>query len=463
MKKSIIISILFFIIIAICFGVYIHLKSEDSFTFKTMKVVKGDIAQTISATGTVNPVIIVNVGAQVTGKVLKLFADYNSIVKKGDIVAKIDPELYKSDLEEGTARLKTARANLESIFKNISYAEAKVKSAGAEIKKAGAGLAYAKKEYKRYVELFQKDLVSASERDQKESAYEEALARLESANAEQSAQKANLYSKKADYEASFSQVKSAEAALDRDKTNLDYTIIRSPVDGTVVSREVDEGQTLTARMQTPLLFKIAEDLTKMQVNASIDEADIGRIKAGQQALFTVDAFPYTIFKGILKQVRIAPIIVQNVVTYDVIIEVENRELKLKPGMTANVTIIVEQKSDVVKIPNEALRFIPPGNWKMEDGKPKDRKIGKKAGKSLKGKHSRLVWRMNKNGRLESLAIKTGISDGEYTGLVRGDLQEGDALVTGVLGRNGKPVISKKAGSLPGAGPPLKVRFRGFRH
>ena len=446
MKKSIIISILFFIIIAIFFGVYIHLKSEDRFTFKTMKVVKGDIAQTISATGTVNPVTIVNVGAQVTGKVLKLFADFNSFVKKGDIVAKIDPELYQRDIEEGIARLKTARANLESISKNISYAESRVKSAGAEIKKAGAGLAYAQKEYERYVDLFKKGLVSASERDQKELAYKEALARLESANAEQSAQKANLSSKKADYEAAFSQVKSAEAALNRDRTNLDYTVIRSPVDGIVVSREVDEGQTLTARMQTPLLFKIAEDLTKMQVNASIDEADIGRIKAGQQALFTVDAFPYTIFEGIVKQVRIAPIIVQNVVTYDVIIEVENRELKLKPGMTANVTIMVEHKSNVIKIPNEALRFIPPGNLKID----------KKAGKRLKGKHSRLVWRMNKNGSLEPLSIKTGITDGEYTELVRGAVQEGDALVTGVLDKNGKPVISKKAG------PPLKVRFRGFR-
>ena len=200
---------------------------------------KGDIAQTISATGTVNPVTIVNVGAQVTGKVLKLFADFNSIVKKGDIVARIDPELYKSDLEEGGARLKTARANLKSISKAISYVESKVKIAGAEIKKARAGLVYTQKEYERYVELFKKDLVSASERDQKELAYKEALARFEGANAELNGQKANLFSKKADYEASFSQVKTAEAALERDKTNLDYTIIRSPVDGVVVSREVD--------------------------------------------------------------------------------------------------------------------------------------------------------------------------------------------------------------------------------
>ena len=264
--------------------------------------------------------------------------------------------------------------------------------------------------------------------------------------------KANLYSKKADYEASFAQVKSAEAALDRDKTNLDYTIIRSPVDGTVVSREVDEGQTLTARMQTPLLFKIAEDLTKMQVNASIDEADIGRIKAGQQALFTVDAFPYTTFEGILKQVRIAPIIVQNVVTYDVIIEVENKKLKLKPGMTANVTIMVEHESNVIKIPNEALRFIPPGNLK-----PEDRKKDKNTEKSFNNRHSRLVWRMNKNGSLESLAIKTGLTDGEYTQLVQGDIQKGDSLATGAVDKKGKPVISKKTGAQ------FKPRFRGFHH
>jgi len=453
LKKSIITSISFFIIIVISFGTYIYLKSDDGLTYKTKPTVKGDIAQTISATGTVNPVTIVNVGAQVTGKVLKLYADYNSAVKKGDIVAKIDPELYKRDIEEGRAGLKTARANLKSISKNINYAEAKVKSAGAEIKKAAATLAYAQKEYERYVKLFKKELVSASERDQKELAYKEALARLESAKAEQRGQKANLSSKKADYEAALSRVKSAEAALKRDQTNLDYTIIKSPVDGIVVSREVDEGQTLTARMQTPLLFKIAEDLTKMQVNASIDEADIGRIKTGQQTLFTVDAFPYTTFEGILKQVRIAPIMVQNVVTYDVIIEVENKELKLKPGMTANVTIVVEHKNNVIKIPNEALRFIP----------PVVSRIDKKAGKSLKSSHSKVVWQINNSKSLEPLLVKTGITDGEYTELVRGAVKEGDALVIEALDRDGKPVLSKKAGSLPGAGHSLKVRFRGFRH
>jgi len=447
MKKSIIISILFIIIAAIFFAGYTYFRSQERFTFKTIKAVKGNIAQTISATGTVNPVTIVNVGSQVTGKVLKLFADFNSIVKKGDIVAKIDPELYKSDLEEGEARLKTARANLKSISKAISYAESKVKIAGAEIQKAMAGLAYVQKEYERYVELFTKDLVSASERDQKELAYKEALARFESANAELDGQKANLFSKKADYEASFSQVKSAEAALNRDKTNLDYTIIRSPVDGVVVSREVDEGQTLTARMQTPLLFKIAEDLTKMQVNASIDEADIGRIKAGQQALFTVDAFPYTTFRGNLKQVRIAPIIVQNVVTYDVLIEVENKELKLKPGMTANVTITVIHRPDILKIPNRALRFTPPG----------DIKLNKKVKKGFKKKNSRLVWRINKDGDPEPVPIRTGITDGEYTEIIRGAIRDGDELVIEAMDGNGDPIISKKTEHKQRSGV-----MRGFR-
>ena len=199
-----------------------------------------------------------------------------------------------------------------------------------------------------------------------------------------------------------------------------------------MSREVDEGQTLTARMETPLLFKIAEDLTRMQVNASIDEADIGRIKAGQQALFTVDAFPYTTFKGKLKQVRIAPIIVQNVVTYDVLIEVENKELKLKPGMTANVTITVANKSDIIKIPNRALRFTPPG----------DIKLNRKVKMDLK-KNSRLVWRIDKKGDPEPVPIRTGITDGEYTELVQGGLMEGDELVIEAVDRNGDPIISKK--------------------
>lgn len=445
-KKSVIIGILLSLMIAVSFGIYSHISSQEGFTFKTKGVVKGDIARTISATGTVNPVTIVNVGAQVSGKVWRLFADFNSIVKKGDIVAEIDPELFKRDVEEGKAKLESARANLKAASENVRLAESRVKSAEANLEKVKASLTYSQREYERYVDLFKGDLVSASERDQKESDYKQTLAQVESATAEIDAQKANLSAQRANYQAVISQVKSAEASLNRDRTNLDYTIIRSPVDGIVVSREVDEGQTLTARMQTPLLFKIAEDLTKMQVNASIDEADIGCIQAGQKALFTVDAFPYTTFEGVVKQVRIAPIIVQNVVTYDVIIEVENRESKLKPGMTANVTVMVEYKSNVIRIPNEALRFAPPG----------DIKIDKKVRMSLRGKNSRLVWRMDKGRDLEPVPIRTGITDGDYTQLVRGAIGDGDKLVVEALDRSGKPIISKKAR------PSLRVRVRGFR-
>jgi len=451
-KKSVIIGILLSLMIAVSFGIYSHISSQEGFTFKTKGVVKGDIARTISATGTVNPVTVVNVGAQVSGKVWRLFADFNAVVKKGDIVAEIDPELFKRDVEEGEARLESARANLRAASENVSLAESRVKSAEANLEKVKASLTYSQREYERYVDLFKKELVSASERDQKESDYKQTLAQIESATAEIDAQKANLSAQRANFQAVISQVKSAEASLNRAKTNLNYTIIRSPVDGIVVSREVDEGQTLTARMQTPVLFKIAEDLTKMQANASIDEADIGCIKAGQKALFTVDAFPYTTFEGVVKQVRIAPIIVQNVVTYDVIIEVENRELKLKPGMTANVTVMVDHESNVIKIPNEALRFAPPGNLKID----------KKAGRRLKGKHSRLVWRMDKGGNLEPVPIRTGITDGEYSQLVRGSIREGNELVVQALDKSGKPIVSKKAGSSLRDGPPLKVRFRGFR-
>lgn len=433
--------------IAVAFGVYYRIKVQEDYTFKTRRAVRGDMARTISATGTVNPVTIVNVGAQVSGKVCRLFTDFNSVVKKGDIVAKIDPELFKRDVEEGKARLESARATLKAALENVSLAGSGVKSAEADLEKAKAGLTYARKEYERYVDLFERELVSASERDRRESDYKQALAQVESAVADLNAQKANLSAKRANYQAVISQVKSAKVALNRAKTNLDYTVIRSPVDGVVVSREVDEGQTLTARMQTPVLFKIAEDLTKMRVNASIDEADIGRIKAGQRALFTVDAFPYTTFEGIVKQVRIAPIIVQNVVTYDVIIKVENRELELKPGMTAGVTILVEQKNDIVKIPNEALRFNPPGDIKIAG----DVRMRRKAG------NSRLVWRMDKGKNLEPVPIKTGITDGEYTELLDEGISEDDELVVSVLDRSGRPVISRKAG------PALRTSpFRGFR-
>jgi len=431
--KIIVIGILVLFLISISLLFYFHMSSQEKFIFRTKRAVKGDIVQTISATGTVNPVTIVNVGAQVSGKVCRLFADFNSIVSKGDIVAKIDPELFERDVEEGKARLASARANLKSALENVGLAGSMVKSAGANLQKMKASLTYAQREYERYVDLYKRDLVSASERDLKESNYKQAIALVESAVAELDAQKANLAAKRADYNAVISQVKSAEVALNRAKTNLDYTIIRSPVDGVVVSREVDEGQTLTARLQTPVLFKIAEDLTMMRVNASIDEADIGCINMGQKALFTVDAFPYTTFEGIVKQVRIAPIVVQNVVTYDVIIEVKNRELKLKPGMTANVTIVVEHKNNVIRIPNEALRFTPPGDIELN----RDVKI------NLRERNSKLVWRLDKERNPEPVPINTGITDGEYTELLHGDISDGDELVMAVLDRKGRPIISEK--------------------
>ncbi|MFV9690884.1 MAG: efflux RND transporter periplasmic adaptor subunit [Desulfobacteria bacterium] len=388
MKVRIIVSIAVLLVTSASLGIYLYVSPEGRVSFKTERASKGDIARTISATGTVNPVTIVNVGAQVSGKVCRLLVDFNSAVKKGDIVARIDPELYERDVEEGKANLESARANLESASENVGLAESRARSAEADLKKAKAGLKYAQREYERYADLFEKELVSASERDQKESEYEQALAQVESGVAQRDAQKANVAFQRANRRAVISRVESAEVALNRAKTNLDYTIIRSPVDGVVVSREVDEGQTITARMQTPLLFKIAEDLTKMQISASIDEADIGCIKKGQKASFAVDAFPYITFDGIVKQVRIAPVIVENVVTYDAIIGVENRELKLKPGMTANVTITVTHRSDIIRIPNRALRFTPPGDIKADKKKRLqrilERRIQDLCGESIRG-------------------------------------------------------------------------------
>ncbi len=237
-------------------------------------------------------------------------------------------------------------------------------------------------------ELFSRNLIARSELDTSETNYETA---------------------KAQVSASKAQVSQAEAALKNAETNLRYTRILSPVDGIVISRNVDVGQTVAATFQTPTLFTIAQDLTKMQIDTNVDEADIGKIKAGQDVEFTVDAYPDITFKGRVSQVRIAPIIVQNVVTYDVVIRVDNPEIKLKPGMTANVSIIVAGKNNVLKIHNAALRFRPP-----ETGKPS---VFKGTG----------VWTL-KNGKPRRIEVTTGISDGNYTEIVSGELKEGQEII-----------------------------------
>jgi len=379
MKKTAIISAV--IILLAVTGYILFRGNGNEQKFRTEKVTKGDIVMAVTSTGTVNPVTTVLVGTQVSGTIKEIYVDFNSPVKKGQLIARIDPALFEAQVDQARANLFSARANQE---------------------KAEATLVDAKRTMDRNKELFSKNLVARSELDTAETNHETAKASVSAAKA---------------------QVAQTEAALSLAETNLYYTKIVSPVEGIVVSRNVDVGQTVAASFQTPTLFSIAQDLTKMQIDANVDESDIGNIKVGQDVGFIVDAYPDITFKGSVWQVRNAPITVENVVTYDVVIQVSNPDLKLKPGMTANVSIIVAIKKDVLKIPNAALRF----------------RLAEK-GVQTPEKKVPGIW-ISEKGQAMRVPVSTGISDGSYTELVSGDLREGQEVIVESLVNAQAPVPS----------------------
>src|SRR5499427_2066813 len=297
----------------------------------TAKVERGEIDDVVEATGTINAVITVQVGSQVSGTIAKLNVDFNSRVHKGDIVALIDPALFKGALLQAAADLENAKANLVA--------------AQANLEKTKAALVQTKADYDRTAGLFKSGIMSQQQLDL-------AKANYDSANAAVSGAAASVTQAEA-------QASQKHAAVEVAQTNLDYTVIRSPIDGTVVARNVDVGQTVAASLQAPTIFTIAQDLTKMQLYAKTDESEVGRIRVGQPVTFKVDAFPKDTFRGIVSQIRMNPTTVQSVVTYDTIIEFGNPELKLFPGMTAFVTIPVARVQNVLKVPNTALRYKPP--------------------------------------------------------------------------------------------------------
>ncbi len=344
--------------------------------FRMEKIERGDIVTTVTATGTVNAVTTVLVGTQVSGTIKHIYVDFNSPVEKGQLIARIDPALFQAQVDQARANLLSARANVE---------------------KAEATLVDAERTRDRNRELFKKNLIARSDLDTADTNYLTATAQVSVAKAQEA---------------------QAEAALKNAETNLGYTRIISPVNGIVVSRNVDVGQTVAASFQTPTLFTIAQDLTKMQVDSSVAEADIGKIQIDQPVEFTVDAYPESPFNGRVSEIRNAPITVQNVVTYDVVVKVDNPELKLKPGMTANVSIIVSSKKDILKIPNSALRFRPAEKRDMPE-------------KRQKGSG---VWVLE-NGKPSRIEVTTGISDGTYTELLSGDIGEGREVIVQSLVRS----------------------------
>jgi HlyD family secretion protein len=350
----------------------------DTSSYRTEPVTRGDIQATVTATGTVNAVTTVLVGTQVSGTIRSLFVDFNSRVKKGQIIAQIDPSTFESQVQQARANLLAAQANLD---------------------KSNTALVDAKRTFERNKELFTKNLVPRSDLDTSETNCETAKAQVGSSKA---------------------QIEQAKASLDIARQNLEYTKIVSPVDGVVISRNVDVGQTVAASFQTPTLFTIAQDLTKMQIDTNVAESDIGAVKVGQDVEFTVDAYPDTTFKGKVWQKRQAPITVQNVVTYDVVIQVNNQDFKLMPGMTANVSIILMTRRDVPRVPNAALRF-----------RFSERPAGAAGAAGAGEKRGPAVWVLE-NGRPKRVSLTPGISDGTFTEIVAGDLKEGQQTIVEML-------------------------------
>lgn len=371
------------VILAAVAALYFLRPARERVKYLTAPVTRGPIIRVVTATGAVNPVTTVEVGCYVSGPIQDIYADYNSPVKKDQLIAKIDPRPYQVKVDESKAALSNSKAQLA---------------------KDQADLAYKKLSAERNAAMVKEGAVSQDTVDNSVSAYHQAVAQvaLDKANIEQ--QQANLH----------------EAQV-----NLTYTDIISPVDGTIVSRNVDVGQTVAASFQTPTLFLIAKDLTQMQVDANVSESDIGEVREGQEATFTVDAFPNRDFLGTIAQVRQAPITVQNVVTYDVVVSVANPELLLKPGMTATLSVVTARRDDVLRVPLPAIRFHPKrrgvattaaSSYTATDGQVSQKRRGAR------------VW-IETGGELRPVAIKTGLDDGNNAELLLGDLHEGDEVVT----------------------------------
>ena len=358
-------------------GVWAYLYAQargNAPRFRTAKVERGVLTAAISATGNLNAVTTVQVGSQVSGQIRDLLVDFNSIVKRGQVIARIDPQLFEAQVQQAEADVATARAavlnqtaTVEKARADVENARAALAQGKAQTAKADVAQADAKRNFERSSELFRRELVAQADRDTAQANYDSSVAQSESARATEQAlaaaiksAEAQLRVQEAALQSARAQVDQKQAALSQARTNLEYTTIRAPVDGVVVSRAVDVGQTVAASLQAPTLFTIAQDLTKMQVETSVDEADIGRIRLEDRATFTVDAFAGQTFNGIVTQIRKAPAIVQNVVTYTVIIAVDNPGERLLPGMTANVKLVYDEKPSVLKVPNAALRYRPPG-------------------------------------------------------------------------------------------------------
>jgi len=405
-KRILLLIVALLVLAGTVYGFRLWNKGTKESPYISVEVQKGDVTQVVTATGSLSAVITVQVGSQVSGAIDKLFADFNSKVKKDQVVAQINQDKFKATVDQARANLLAAQAN---------------------VTKAKATLEDAQRTLDRNKELRKKDLIAQSEFDTSQANHDAAAAQ---------------------YEVNKAQVAQAQAALNQASVDFNNTVIRSPVDGIVVSRNVDVGQTVAASLQAPVLFLIANDLSKMQVDTNVSEGDVGHVWVGQDVAFSVDAYPARRFKGTVQQVRNAAIMVQNVVTYDAVVSVDNKELLLKPGMTANVEFLVSRKEDVVKIPNAALRFRPLSERQSaqvaaagEAGGPGAAAGGgggRRGGNpnAGQGSRNREGGGVNRQGTVYvfrdqkaiPVRVRLGISDGSYSEVVEGNLKAGDQII-----------------------------------
>lgn len=345
---------------------FIFNKKNGKVEYLSEPIQKRTITQIVEATGTIEPINTVSIGSQVSGRIDEIFVDYNSEVEKGQLLAQIDTSLFEAQLQQSEANINNAKATLA---------------------KNKALLEYDTKTYHRYKNLYDRNLVSKNDLDSAESAYKSDLAQVAAAKAS---------------------IMQAEANYATASANMGYTKIVSPVKGIVISKEVEVGQTVAASFQTPTLFTVAEDLTKMRIETSVSEADIGKVKEGQEVEYTLDGYPDSVFEGKVTQVRLSPTTESNVVTYTVIIEVENNEGKLMPGMTANVSIITGKKENILTVPSVALKFTTADNKQKYDKKG--------------------IW-ISKKGKPVRINIETGVSNDNYTEVISDEIKEGDIVYT----------------------------------
>jgi HlyD family secretion protein len=381
--------------------------------YKLAAIESGPITASVAATGTLNPVVSVQVSSQISGQIREILVDFNSTVTAGQLIAQIAPETYEHRVRQAEADLEAARAT--------------VAVQQAEIYRAKVNLADAERDYARKQTLVAKNFISPAELDK-------VLTTMEAAKAQTRVVEAQANN-------STALVKQRQAQLGQAKVDLGRTEIRAPVDGIVIKRSVEPGQTVAASLQAPEMFMIARNLTDMQVETAIDEADVGRLKVGQEATFTVDAFPGKRFKGTVNQVRKSAQVVSNVVTYVVVVSAANPELTLLPGMTANVRIVTAQKDKVLKVANAALRFKPPATNNDEKSAPAGRQPGQSGQSGQggpgggmgrgKGGGAGKLWVLDAEGKPVAIEVKTGINDGNQTELLEGDLVEGREVIVGM--------------------------------